>query len=56
MEINGSLQINMIAVMLGVTDSLLDLELPCGYYLKRMKLKDVSIRNDILSASGKLDV
>lgn len=55
MEMIGSLQVKMIAIVLGATNSLLDLELPFGYHLKRMKLKDVSIKDDILSASGRLD-
>ena len=40
MDIVGTVNIELWAVVLGATDALLNLEMPYGYVLKHLKLKE----------------
>ena len=41
MDTVGTVKIEFWAVVLGATDAILNLEMPYGYELKRLKLKDI---------------
>ena len=56
MDIVGIVNIELWAVVLGATDALLNLEMPYGYVLKRLKLKDTPLYNEVVNARGNLDI
>ena len=56
MDIVGTVNIELWAVVLGATDALLNLEMPYGYVLKRLKLKDTPLYNEVVNARGNLDI
>lgn len=56
MSLAGTINTELWAVLLGATDSMLSLTLPYGYELKRLKLKDTPICDEIMTTNGKLDV
>ncbi len=56
MDIVGTVNIELWAVLLGATDALLNLELPYSYELKRMKLSDTPLYDEIVNGRGNLDV
>ncbi len=56
MAIVGSVNIELWAVVLGATDALLNLEMPYGYELKRMKLNDTPVYDEVVNARGNLDI
>ena len=56
MDIVGTVNIELWAVVLGDTDALLNLEMPYGYVLKRLKLKDTPLYNEVVNARGNLDI
>lgn len=49
MDIVGTVNIELWAVLLGATDALLNLELPYSYELKRMKLSDTPLYDEIVN-------
>lgn len=56
MDIVGTVNIELWAVVLGATDALLNLEMPYGYVLKHLKLKDTPLYNEVVNARGNLDI
>ena len=52
----GTVNIELWAVVLGATDALLNVEMPYGYVLKRLKLKDTPLCDEIVNARGNLDI
>ena len=56
MGIVGTMNIELWAVVLGATDALLNLEMPYGYALKHLKLKDTPLYNEVVNARGNLDI
>ena len=56
MAIVGSVNIELWAVVLGATDALLILEMPYGYELKRLKLNDTPLYDEVVNARGNLDI
>ena len=56
MDIVGSVNIELWAVVLGATDALLNVEMPYGYELKRLKLNDTPLYDEVVNARGNLDV
>ena len=56
MAIVGSVNIELWAVVLGATDALLNLEMPYGYELKRLKLNDTPLYDEVVNARGNLDI
>ena len=52
----GTINIELWAVVLGATDALLNLEMPYGYVLKHLKLKDTPLYNEVVNARGNLDI
>lgn len=56
MPLEGTVNIKMWAIVLGANDSLLGLTLPYGYELKRLKLKETPICDEVMNATGKLEV
>ena len=52
----GTVNIELWAVVLGATDALLNVEMPYGYILKRLKLKDTPLCDGIVNARGNLDI
>lgn len=55
MDIVGNMNMELWAVMLGATDALLNLEMPYGYILKRLKLKDTPLYDEVINTRGNLD-
>ena len=56
MDMVGTVNIELWAVVLGATDALLNLEMPYGYVLKHLKLKDTPLYNEVVNARGNLDI
>lgn len=56
MDIDGTMNIELWAIVLGATDALLNLEMPYGYLLKHLKLKDTPLYNEVVNARGNLDI
>lgn len=56
MAIVGSVNIELWAVVLGATDALLNLEVPYGYELKRLKLKDTPLYDEVVNTRGNLNI
>ncbi len=56
MTIDGCVNIELWAVVLGATDALLNLEMPYGYELKHLKLKEMPLYEEMLNARGNLDI
>lgn len=55
MGINGFENIELWAVVLGVTDSILDLEMPYGYELVRRRLDETPIYDELMSNNKNLN-
>ncbi len=56
MDTVGIMNIELRAVVLGATDALLNLEMPYGYVLKHLKLKDTPLYNEVVNTRGNLDI
>lgn len=56
MDIVGTVNIELWAVVLGATDILLNLKMPYGYALKHLKLKDTPLYDEVVNARGYLDI
>ncbi len=56
MDTVGTVKIEFWAVVLGATDAILNLEMPYGYELKRLKLNDTPLYEEVVNARGNLDV
>lgn len=56
MVLLGTVNIELWAVLLGAKDSLLSIQLPFEYEVKRLKLKETPLKDEIMNANGKLDV
>ena len=48
--------IELWAIVLGATDALLNLEMPYGYELKRLKLKDTPLYDEVVNVRENLDI
>lgn len=56
MDNNGTIEIEMTAVVLGANDTLIDLEMPYGYRLVREKLKGSCLENEVLQRDDTVNV
>lgn len=56
METVGYVNTELWAVVQGATDSLLNLEIPYGYILRRIKLIDTPLHGELVQQNGMLDV
>lgn len=56
MALSGTVNIELWAVLLGAEDSLLSIPLPFEYEVKRLKLKETPLKDEIMNVNGKLDV
>ncbi len=52
----GSCNVELWAVVLGATEALLDLEIPYRYELRRLKLSETPLHNELVNARGNLDI
>ncbi len=56
MDIIGTVNIELWAVVLGATEALLNLEMPYGYELRHLKLRDTPVYEEVVNARGNLDI